>query len=68
MFFMKLLGRFFPSLYLQTQKTDDLIDAYRLGQRGLSSAILSPDAWLRLLKSTNRIQEELYHRDPEWDC
>ena len=45
-----------------------LLDAYRLGRRGLSGAILSPDAWLKLLKSKNRIQEELYRRDPEWDC
>jgi hypothetical protein len=44
-----------------------LLDAYRLGRRGLSGAILSPDAWLKLLKSKNRIQEELYRRDPEWD-
>ena len=65
--FMKLLGCFFPSLYLRTQKTEDLIDAYKLAQRGLRSCLLNSDAWSRLLKSKNRIEEELYRRDPEWD-
>ena len=66
MFFMKLLGRFSFSLYLRTQKTGDLTAAYILAERGLASEILDKASWLKLLKTKNRIDEELYRRDPNW--
>jgi hypothetical protein len=67
MFFWKVLGRFFPSLVLRKFDTDALIEAYDLADRGLSSALLEHDVWLKLLKSKHRIEEELYRRDPEWN-
>ena len=65
MFFMKIVGRLFPSLYLRSQKTGDLIAAYELADR-CCMATLTADNWvayLRMAKSRNRIQEELCRRN-----
>lgn len=63
MFFMKIVGRLFPSLYLRTQKTEDLIAAYHLAELGLASEILDKVSWIRLLKTRHWIDVELCRRN-----
>lgn len=61
---MKIFGRLFPSLYLRTLKTEDLQEAYELADR-CCKATLTADNWIayrRMVKSRNRIQEEIIRR------
>ena len=68
MFFQKLLRLISPSLYLWTQKTEDLIEAHELAETCLYAPITSANwaAYFRMVKSRNRIEEELYRRNPNW--
>ena len=61
---MKFFGRLFPSLYLRTLKTEDLQAAYELADRCTYASVTSDNwvAYLRMVKSRNRIQEELVRR------
>ena len=61
---MKIFGRLFPSLYLRTLKTEDLLAAFELADQCLWATITKDNhaAYFRMVKSTNRIQEELIRR------
>ena len=64
MFFRKLLFNISPSLYLRTETTDDLVGYYNMAKICITDSVAESDwvAYLRLVKTRNRIDEELYRR------